>query len=278
MPTLRHITVLLFILLGSGYCVSAQDWEVGAWGGISNYFGDLNTHGSFEFVGPGAGFFTRYNINKRFVNRIGLDYGNISGSDAASSDAYERSRNLSFRSNIIELNDVIEFNFFKYDKRKRDLAFTPYICAGVGVFYFNPTATYEGKTYSLQPLGTEGQNDPESGKGKYSRVSMSIIGGGGFKYSFHPAWCLGVEFGFRKTLTDYIDDVSTTYPSKVVSFTTSNSIARALSDRSGEVGESFGRPGKQRGDNKNKDSYMFLGLSLSYTILKEHCPKISKIH
>lgn len=276
----RAISIFSFVILALGISVPAcaQDWEIGGWIGISNYLGDLNTHANFEYMGPGAGIFSRYNINTRFVNRIGLSYGKVSANDQSSPDPYERARNLSFSSNIFELSDVVEFNFFKYDKRKPRLAFTPYIFAGVSGFYFNPKAEYDGTTYSLQPIGTEGQNDPNSGKKKYVRVSLAIPVGGGFKYSFSPAWALGFEFGFRKTLTDYLDDVSGTYPDKVVSFSTSNSIARALSDRSGEVGEAFGKPGKQRGDNTNKDSYMFFGLTVSYTLLKERCPKISNIH
>ena len=277
MPGYKHIIILLVLTIGLIIPSFAQDWEVGAWGGFSNYFGDLNTHVSFEYIGPGTGFFARYNISTRFANKSDINYGIVSANDASSSDPFEKARNLSFKSNIVEVSDELEFNFFKYDKHKPEFAFTPYLFVGLSAFYFNPVANYQGVNYSLQPIGTEGQNAP--GNSKYVRVSAAIPVGGGFKYSFHPAWTLGAEIGFRKTLTNYLDDVASVYPTKVVSYTTSSAIARALSDRSGEVGEPIGTPGKQRGTNNNAtDSYMFLGLTISYTMLKMHCPKISNIH
>jgi hypothetical protein len=33
----------------------------------------------------------------------------------------------------------------------------------------------------------------------------------GFKYTIDRSWGVGLELGLRKTFTDYIDDVSTTY-------------------------------------------------------------------
>ncbi len=247
------------------------------WAGFSNYFGDLNTRTSFEHMGPGAGVFTRYNMGYRFAWKNGFNFGKVSFSDEASPDPFQRARNLSFRTNIVEVTSQIEINFFKYDKRRDQFKFTPYLTFGVSGFYFNPKGEYEGEWYALQPVGTEGQGDEAAGGKKYSRFHFAIPVGGGFKYSFHPAWTLGVELGVRKTFTDYLDDVSTTYPTNVYSFTVPRNIAEALSDRSGEVGEPIGYPGKQRGMSKKKDDFLFFGLSLSYTVLKERCPKPSGI-
>ncbi|MDX2002634.1 MAG: DUF6089 family protein [Chitinophagales bacterium] len=274
----RKPLFVILLLLALSPLAKAQDWEVGAWLGVTNYFGDLNNRTSFEFIGPGTGFFARYNINTRFANKLGFNYGAVSADDASSGDPYERARNLSFKSNILELTDQLEFNFFKYDKRRDKFNFTPYLYVGISFFYFNPKAELDGNTYALQPIGTEGQNDPSSGLKPYTRISWAIPAGGGFKYSFHPAWTLGVELGVRKTFTDYLDDVSTVYPNQVVSFEVSNSVAQALSDRSGEVGEAFGKPGKQRGNSLRKDAFMTFGLTLSYTILRERCPKPSNTY
>lgn len=271
------LSVLVVVATALPSQLMAQDWEYGVWAGFSNYFGDLNTRTSFEYMGPGAGLFTRLNIGYRFAWKNGFNYGKVSFADEASPDPFQRARNLSFRSNILEVTSQMEINFFKYDKRKARFNFTPYLTFGVSGFYFNPKAEYNGEVYTLQAVGTEGQNDEDSGQKPYSKVNFAIPIGGGFKYTFHPAWTLGIELGVRKTFTDYLDDVSGVYPANVYSFTVQRSVAEALSDRSGEVGEPIGYPGKQRGMSSKKDDFLFFGLSLSYTVLKERCPKPSGI-
>lgn len=270
------IALVLALLVLPGRA-QAQDWEYGMWAGFSNYFGDLNNQVSFEYMGPGTGVFARYNMGHRFAWKNGFNFGIVSFADEASPDPFQRARNLSFSSNILEITSQIEINFFKYDRTKDKLKFTPYLTFGVAGFYFNPKAELNGETYALQPVGTEGQNDESTGLKPYSRFNFAIPVGGGFKYSFHPAWTLGVEIGVRKTFTDYLDDVSGVYPTNVYSFEVQRSVAEALSDRSGEVGEPIGYPGKQRGISDKKDTYMFLGLSLSYTVIKMRCPWPSRI-
>lgn len=265
----------ILILLVPFITANGQQLEYGGWVGVSNYFGDLNTNASFEFIGPGTGLFVRYNMGTRFATRTGINYGKIAFADERTKFPYQNARNLSFESNIYELSSHIEFNFFKYDKEKEALSFTPYLLAGVSVFYFNPVAEFEGKKYALQPLGTEGQNEPGGGK-KYARVSFAIPVGGGFKYSFNPYWTIGVEGGYRKTVTDYLDDVSTVYPG-VLTANGDNSIANSLSDRSVEVTDAIGKKGKQRGDATKKDDYLFIGITVSYSIIKVRCPKPGKI-
>ncbi len=64
--------------------------------GFSNYFGDLNSNTSFEYIGPAAGLFTRYNINGRFAWKTGFYCGKVTFSDEGSPDPFQRARNLSF--------------------------------------------------------------------------------------------------------------------------------------------------------------------------------------
>lgn len=273
---MRKIIAIVFIglTLALPSKLVAQDWEYGIMAGFSNYFGDLNSNTSFEYIGPAAGFFTRYNINGRLAWKSGFYYGKVTFSDEGSPDPFQRARNLSFSSNIMEISTQIEINFFQYNKRREDQRFTPYLLAGFGGFFFNPKAELNGEMYALQPVGTEGQN--VDGK-RYLRVSIAIPVGGGFKYNFHPAWTVGLELGVRKTFTDHLDDVGGNYPVSVVAFNLDQATAGALSDRSGEVGEPIGRVGKQRGLSPKNDDYLFAGITLSYTVLKTRCPKPGKV-
>jgi hypothetical protein len=273
------LTAALLLVQGSAMAQAGsgpygQNHEIGVWGGITNYFGDLNTKTSFKFVRPGAGVFYRYNIKYRGAWRTSLNWGIAEFKDSETNTAWNLQRNLSFRTQIFDLTSIIEFNFLKYDKSSKKHWFTPYLGTGFSIFFFNPQAQYNGKWYSLQPLGTEGQNDPSySGVKKYKLYSFAIPIVGGFKFSFARNWNIAIEAGVRKTFTDYLDDVSGKYPSYASLPGGSTGLAAALSDRSGENGgEKIGKPGYQRGQSPKKDDYLMGGITISYTIMKTQCP------
>jgi hypothetical protein len=267
-----YFLVCLLLLAGNA---EAQFHEIGVWGGLANYMGDLNPNFGFKHPGPAGGAFYRYNINKRFAAKGQISYGQVAGDDATSSSAFQRQRNLSFRSTVTDVAVTFEFNFFKFNKNnpKRN-GFTPYIATGLGIFFYNPEAQYNGKWYYLQPLGTEGQNDPSySGVNKYKLYSFEIPLEGGFKFHLKRNWNITAFMIMNKTFTKYLDDVSGTYPSTASLPDGSHGIAAALSDRSGEVdnGTKKGKVGFERGEGKN-DSYAFIGVAISYTFMSLLCP------
>jgi hypothetical protein len=73
---------------------------------------------------------------------------------------------------------------------------------------------------------------------------------------------LVMEWGMRKTFTDYIDDVSTTYANPV-DLAANGPAAVALGDRSLVPQDNTGR---QRGNPRNKDWYCFTGLTLTFQL------------
>jgi len=92
--------IAAFLLLGNLY--AQNGWEAGPWGGISYYFGDLNTNFDLSTPGPSAGFALRYSFNERICMRAGLNAGSVSADDARSKNNYERARNLSFQSGLTD--------------------------------------------------------------------------------------------------------------------------------------------------------------------------------
>ena len=267
---------ILFVLLLCGLSSSAQFHEVGVWAGVANYFGDLNTNFNWWHVRPAGGVFYRYNINKRWAAKAMISYGEVEASDANSGNDWQRQRNLSFRSSVADVTGTIEFNFFKFNKNNpKKNGFTPYLATGIGIFFFNPKASYQGKWYYLQPLGTEGQNDPSySGVKKYNLYSFSIPIEGGFKFHLKKNWNITVFASVHKTFTDYLDDVSGNYPSTATLPGGSRGIAAALSNRSGEInnGEKIGKAGFQRGVSGKYDDFVFVGAAFSYTFMSLQCP------
>lgn len=241
--------------------------------GFSNYFGDLNPNTSFEQLGPSVGIFLRQNLNTRFAFKYGFFYGQVQGDDSKSSKPFQLQRNLSFKSNVMELGTHLEFNFFELNVREDDKRFSPYLLTGFNIFFYNPKTLYRGEWIELQPLGTEGQRDSEyTGREQYKLFSFAFAYGGGFKYRVGRNWQVGIEIANRRAFTDYLDDVSQTYVSPVSLPGGDDGLAAALADRSGEVGTPIGEAGRQRGTSPKPDNYLFAGFTISYIFRTDTCP------
>ncbi len=272
----RLILFLAFIgtLLCNNTNVSAQyhHQEIGAWVGISNYFGDINTNYSFKKVRPSGGIVYRYHVMEYIAIKGSASYASIGFEDADSPFPYQQARNLSFRSNIIEASALIELNFKKFVPGSRAHSFTPYLTAGIGFFHHNPKAKIDGEWYRLKLAGTEGQNESQiSGKKPYKSIQMTVPAGFGFKWWMKGPWTMSAEAVYRSTFTDYIDDVSGQYVDNLIFL--DGSIEAQLEDRSGEVGTILiGDTGQQRGDSSSNDGYLFVGVSFTYTLFANKCP------
>jgi hypothetical protein len=184
-------------------------------------------------------------------------------------ETYRKERNLDFKTNVWELYTAVELYptmmFAKYEDY--DPRLKPYGFVGIGVFHFNPkgslTSANGNKTwYDLQPLRTEGQGMKEyPGKKQYSLTQLNIPMGFGLKYQLSPRVNIGTELLYRKTFTDYIDDVSTTYVDPLIFenylSVKDAAIARQLYDKTNSLVVPANRtiPGEQRGNSKNKDAY-----------------------
>lgn len=245
--------------------LQAQDWEAGGWIGTSHYFGDLNPDYDFSQPELAAGIIARFNFNKRLAVKFGANYGNITGNDAMSDDVFQRNRNLSFRSELMEGNVNFEFNFLTYEHGSEYNRFTPYVFAGVSLYNFNPQAQLDGEWHDLQPLGTEGQFRGQ----EYNLTQIAINYGGGLKVDLTFDWSLNIFISSRRLFTDYLDDVSTIYPDKGDLEEAREGISILLSDR---TLNNSGFAGNQRGDSQNEDSYSFVGIGLVYNFARINCP------
>ncbi|MCB0553559.1 MAG: hypothetical protein KDD02_08415 [Phaeodactylibacter sp.] len=256
--------------------IAQKGWEAGGWLGATYYFGDLNTNYDLSTPGLAGGIITRYNFNNRLCLKMGANYGKVMADDARSDNAYERARNLSFESNILEGVFQFEFNFLPYNHGSKDEFFTPYVFAGFNVFHFNPKAEYQGELVELRPLGTEGQFKGE----EYYSVNGGWVYGLGMKLDLSYELSLNFELSARSLFTDYLDDVSTVYPDKGDLRRSRGDLAVALSDRSIELpgveDSQIGRKGTQRGNSNNNDSFVMLGVGLVYYFGDIECPDYGK--
>lgn len=191
----------LLVSAQSFYAIRRErDLIINAGTGAARYFGELVNPGEVGKVRPNLNIGAEYFVTPRISARVDATWFQLSGSDAlANDDRIER--NLSFFSNNVELTAMGPVQLFpNHSKFYQRSPFNIYGFAGVGVLRFNPKTTFEGNVVALQPLQTEGV--------KYSRIQLVIPMGLGAKYKINPWLNIAVEGTYRKTFTDYLDDIS----------------------------------------------------------------------
>jgi len=277
---MRRINFILIIFF-SVTNVTAQIPEIGVFGGGAYYIGDLNPYAHFNQTNYAVGIVYRSNFdNERIALRIQAIYGQVAGNDAFSNDLNQLNRNLNFSSSILEIGPLIEINFIDYivgDLSRKKFKFqTFYLLAGINYFKMNPLGNYQGEAIELQPLATEGQETSQNPSVKrYQLNQISIPLGVGYKFNVTKRFAISLEYGIRKTFTDYLDDVSGRYPDLQLLSQEAGQLSAYMSDRTlNEEGYNDMNYGMSRGNSKNKDWYSFFGAIISFRIFDhETCSK-----
>ena len=229
-------------------------YVVSAGSGISSYYGDLNSPKDKLDFGVNLFGGLQYMVSPQFGVRLEFGYFRLAGQDSGSRHQVHVERNLSFRSNNLELALHGVYNIMPGGSRfyQRQVV-NPFVTGGVGILKFNPRAEYQGKTYALRRLQTEGD--------KYGQFTPVIIIGGGARIMINPFINGVIEIGYRKSFTDYLDDVSTVHVDKA---TFLDPVAVALSDRAAEAGYPPREAGTIRGNSDRKDAYLLINAKIEY--------------
>jgi hypothetical protein len=288
-------------------------WEVGFNFGPSFFLGDLGGNSgkgtndikdvNLEFTKMMKGVFVTAYPKGWLGVRLAADVTYLQGSDdiittTGIDELYRKQRNLDFKTTVLEGYVAVEL--FPTMMLRRDKEYEPklrpYGLIGVGVFHFNPkgslTDAAGNKTwYELHPLKLEGQGMTEYPDVKpYKLTQINIPIGAGLKYYASERINLSTELLYRKTFTDYIDDVSAKYInptdfSKYLSAADA-AVATRLSDKVQPIifpGMTRFAAGTQRGDTKNGDTYFSLVLKLGIklgplnednTMRQVRCPSV----
>ena len=304
---LTHI-IIVFLLLTTFFGTSSaqQSWKnarhsVVAGVGGNIFMGDLgggDENGghffNFKDMDPGilklstmAGY--RYRLADRLSGKFTFTFSKVAADDVNANNAARRSRNLNFKSNLLEFGIGGEYYFL----REKDMSrfsggkglfwkkWAGYISVELALLHFNPKGKYEGQWYELQPLCTEGQgtgveflardgvneyvvsaNDP------YKLTVVSIPVGLGFKYQVTSDISFGVEFLQHFTTTDYIDDCSSYYFNyDQQGVTPPSEMTKIFADRRSGGIASLATGGK-RGNSGYNDTYFTAIFTLHYRFLK----------
>ncbi|MCI4669262.1 MAG: DUF6089 family protein [Bacteroidia bacterium] len=261
--TVRFGCILMLLYAMSTTAFAQRSHMLGAGVGTLYYYGDLSDIFVSSNLKPAGSITYQKYLSEHIAFRGGFSLGQIAGTDAAANDNGRILRDLSFKSTIGEIHAVTVYEFFqdKYfgnDQKAHHLS--PYVFGGMAMFFHNPKGKYEGEWHALQPLGTEGQF-LSGGKGPYSRVQLSFPMGLGMNLRLTANTGISAEIGYRFTMTDYLDDVSTNYPDFNELLESSGPVAMALSTGNKEV---YFLPGDKRGNPEKNDGYMFMTMTFNY--------------
>jgi len=258
---LQRLLILIFFVHAA--VAYAQEWEVGLQGGASGYMGDINPENPLAFNDWSAGVFIKYNFDHTWGLRGNFAYANLFAHDAHSNVQQRQNRGLGFFGAVKEASLLVDFNFFKWLPQRGRIVYTPYIFAGIGGILFEPKwRNASGNDVKLRHYYTEGMI--------YQNRAVTIPFGAGFKYNLRGPWSIGVELGYRLALTDYLDDVSGEY----FDYDDLGSYAPVpRADWTLIANPSNAPIGSQRGDGRPYDSFMTVGITLSYTFFKGGCPE-----
>jgi len=260
---------IILLCLFIPFMTRAQKLHIDLFGGFSNYQGDLQTkHFTTEQAKGAVGIGVRYDLNNHFSVRTNFTYASLAANDKYNTKADLQQRNLSFQSKITEANLLFDYNILNLSYHK----LTPYIFAGVAAFHFNPYAFDSlGNKIYLKPLSTEGEGlAAYPGRAAYHLTQLAIPFGVGIRWRFTDNITLSYEVGFRKTFTDYLDDVSATYVDQAVLAAAKGARAVEMAYRGDELktGLTYPADGTVRGGAAFKDWYYFSGVTISIGIGK----------
>ena len=240
---------------------NAQNFHFSVRAGYANYQGDLKAHSISLKQGRFLGSIgARYDLSEHLAARTYISFTGLRADDSKGTTTMQR-RNLSFRTKLLDWEVGAQYNFFSLN----DQWWTPYVYLGIGVFHFKPyTLDTSGTKYYLKPLSTEGEGFA-AGVKEYKLTQLSIPFGFGAEYALNEDMRVGIEFGYRKIFTDYLDDVSGAYVDQAALQSARGSKAVELAYRGGEVGAGpYPAAGLARGNEKHHDGYYYV--AVTYTV------------
>lgn len=111
-------------------------------------------------------------------------------------------------------------------------------------------------------MSTEGEGFV-TGREEYNLSQFALPFGGGIRFSLNDNLKVGMEISMRKTFTDYLDDVSTTYADPNILLANKGQQAVDLAFRGDEINAGvYPSAGTPRGTLAAKDWYYFTGINL----------------
>ncbi len=304
--SIRNLVILIMVVFTTTTSSIAQDasriyieptgWSLGAHFGITDLWGDVGTksildHYSnskyFDKVAVMGGMFGRYTIHPALAVRMSLSAGTLYATDewnydkamistSQGDDAYQRyARGQKIRSDIFEGSLLFEVTPFRWNSEKKmaNRKGQLFLGAGAGYFHFTPynvvgTGVKFRQVYDLHIEGDGfGVGYPDAYKLWQFCIPMVI----GYKWDIGQHCNIGVEFMYRKTLFDYLDNVSGKYidPREYLKHMSQKDAITAALVQDKAYLYKLQQPnvaGNMRGNPDNNDGYSSINLTFYYKV------------
>lgn len=241
---LRSLLLGCCLVCSPAALVVAQSYEIGGGIGTAVYSGDIIRKIDTGQSGLQGTLFGKRNFDNVWSLKLGVNLAKIRAADSIRPiDAMASVRQGHFTGRITELSAIMEFNFLDYVNHKSEFRFSPYAFFGMGYAFVNA----EGRMHTGAPVE------------KYRTNTLVVPFGGGLKFLLTNQLNLGLEFSFRPTTSDALDQLGSQLPALPRYDTPLGPDTKALAKSM-----NFGNP-------NSKDWYYFLGLTVSYTLTKARC-------
>lgn len=192
--------VLAFTVTGQHLQLLENRGEVGVYGGMSSYRGDLAPDiFTYKYLG-GLYYKKQYNDYAGF--RINYEKIQVGLNDTLSYNVYAKRRGMQFSRDLHDISLMGEFNFARYLQGNKRFRFTPYL--GFGVGFMLPTSAgikqYVNSTFTPPLIDSVSLPEVKKAKG-FLHFPVQF----GFKYNLSQRWNLFGEGMYRFVNSDELD-------------------------------------------------------------------------
>jgi hypothetical protein len=283
--------------------VEHPGYSIGFNFGMTDLWGDVGTKSVIDHYTNGkyfnmpcfmGGVFGRFTPHPSVAFRLGVSYGTLYATDAwnepkakkATSfqdDAVQRYlRNQDIKSNIWEGTFQIEYMPLRMNSESNSARhrLQPYVTAGIGGFHYQPYSSFidrgtlAKKWVSVADLHLEGEGfEHEKATPTYAMKTnlwqVCVPAGLGLRYDIGRNMSVGIEWLYRFTFHDRLDNVSGDYVSEAYleRYLPSDKavVAKEMYDKEWAVQPGAkSTPWTPRGNKDNKDAYSAISVMFIY--------------
>jgi hypothetical protein len=143
---------------------------------------------------------------------LNFSYFTLGNIDYKSTSLEEVSRGFHFTTKMLTLTPILQLKISESNLNSKNIIYTSYLGVGFDFIKFNPTSSYKGVIYDLQPLGTGGQFI-DNNKSPYKLSTTGLSFSYRFDLNFNRYYSTGFMLSYHRTNSNYLDDVgSDIYP------------------------------------------------------------------
>jgi hypothetical protein len=283
--------------------VEHPGFSIGTNFGMSDLWGDVGTKGTIDHYTNGkyfnhphfmGGLFGRYTPHPSIAFRLGVNYGTVYATDAwnekkakldpsPENDAFQRYlRNQDIKSNMFEGTFQVELMPFRGNSESKSSThrLQPYLTLGIGVFHYRPYSTFIDRKDGTErwvyvgDLHLEGEGfEHDKATATYAEKTkfwqVCVPAGLGLRYDISRNFSFGIEYLYRTTFHDRLDNVSGDYVSNeyLERYLTPEkaAVAKEMADKSWAIYPNVKHDAwTKRGNKDTKDGYSTISVMLIY--------------